>query len=261
MDIFCESRSVSLAELRVDDDSGSQIHGEIRGPFCRYARTLPASYPIRNGRAKVIDPCYWTPSLPYRYELKLHVDRLDGGTVMHQFLWGLRWCVPHKADVWLNGKRYVLRAISLASEDAGEVDLLQLRQLACSLMLKSPTNEICEEASDLGVMLFATSDSSTADIRQWGKYPAVHFAFAKPNPKTDLVLCAATTVEPSGSQIQVLDETALTALNSTDTCRPRFVHRIVEPSSLSDMRKSCDWLQRDVASMGQFAGYLISANA
>jgi hypothetical protein len=54
------------------------LRGELRGPFCEVARTLPADFPLRDlgperagvAEAIVTDPCLWSPDMRHVY----HID-------------------------------------------------------------------------------------------------------------------------------------------------------------------------------------------
>jgi hypothetical protein len=73
---------VGLALLDIDAAKAARstprIEGLITGPYCAYARTLPATYPIRSGQVSIVDPCYWTPELPFLYQIEATAPTAGG---------------------------------------------------------------------------------------------------------------------------------------------------------------------------------------
>src|SRR3954471_15865420 len=67
------------------------VHGELRGPFCEIARTLPADFPFRNlspDRANMVeaivtDPCLWSPEMPLLY--RIDVQATAGEQVVGEY--------------------------------------------------------------------------------------------------------------------------------------------------------------------------------
>lgn len=66
-------------------DTGVELRGTLRGPFCENARTLTADLafrPLEGGSGKqaeaiVPDPCMWTPDLPHLYQADVEARRGD----------------------------------------------------------------------------------------------------------------------------------------------------------------------------------------
>lgn len=249
MDIYSLSRTVTQANIKFVDGRAGVVRGSVRGPFCRFSRTLPTTHQITDGDAVIVDPCYWTPSMPFRYEITLQVDGVDGITRDPTFLWGMRWCVPHKQDLRLNGKRFVVRAIQPKHL---EFDLSLLRELSCALMIDSPSDELCESASDLGVVIIDSSTESANLVREMNRHASVHFACTTTSTRSDVL--SASYDAHSNSHIIVATEG--NEMESGD--RPTFVQRQIASGDITDMRRACDSLQRDLAKFGQFAGYVIT---
>ena len=257
MDIYCDQRSASHARIRfhsADTDDG--IRGTIRGPFCKYARTLPTSFPIRDGQAIVVDPCYWTPRMPFRYEVTVSVASTSGKND-RQFLWGLRCCVPHKNNLYLDQKRYVVRAISAPEKD---VDLSYLRELSCGLVVDTPTDDLCDAASEVGVMIIQTATLSSGSLRAASQHAAIHFALGESECDFNWtnVLPLSRILDDENSIIRMVDEQTATSGMHAD--RPIMVRRESLATQVSDLRRACDELQRDLAPYGQFVGYLVTAS-
>lgn len=226
----------------------------MRGPFCKYSRTLPCNFPITNGEAIVVDPCYWTPTLPFRYEVKVKVQTAEG-TSEHEFLWGIRRCLPQKNQLRLDGKGTVIRAIEPAD---GHIDLAELRSLSSSLLTHQPLEPaVYQQASELGVMVIDASPSvlDSQDRTVVQRETSVHFRSSVPLP-TDIV--SLSRYPKVDGRVVLIEEEELPSFDFATFQRPVFVERRIAPASLADMRKTCDWLQRDLAGLGQFAGYLVS---
>ena len=77
LDIFYGELTVNRAFVyarlpRPADDEGLSLVGQVRGPRCSRAQTLPLTSPLVDlgpgptllARALVPDPCFWSPDLP-----------------------------------------------------------------------------------------------------------------------------------------------------------------------------------------------------
>ena len=254
MNIFCEERIAGRAQIRITAPSASAINGTIRGPFCRYATTLPSTFPVRDGKCVIVDPCYWTPNLPFQYVVEVDVADEQGGLKPVKLDWGIRWCLPHRSDLRLNGKRFVFRAITMPEAD---VDLPALRELHCGLIVQEPSVEFVTAASEQGVMLFDRAAVSPAENASRNGYAALHFV----GPGTEGARCDTLSVGAEDSHaIRMVDFQQL-GKEPVGEDRPTFICRAYDGGGLAEMRKACDELQRDAAAFGQFAGYLIVGNA
>lgn len=254
MEIYSSARSANSATVHFQVPDASQIQGTFRGPFCKYSHTLPSTVPIRNGTAIVVDPCYWSPKLPFRYNINLtYVDA--SGTHEYQAMWGLRWCVPHKGNLLLDGKGYVLRAV----EWRDDFELESYREHACALLTHRRLDaKIYEQASELGVVIVDTDAEPFEGERSAeaiALQPAVHTLYQS-DAKTDAL---SLSPEDENVAVKIVDESSIRSLQNADCLSSVFAHRRIDASSLSDMRRECDTLQSDLASYGQFSGYLISS--
>jgi len=256
MNIYSVERTASFARIRFQHPEAIHIAGTIRGPFCRYARTLPTNHAISDGEAVVVDPCYWSTELPFRYEIKLELQTASGVEQL-DFRWGIRGLVPHKKDLRREGKRYVVRAISPKMVD---FELADLREMSATLRVQhsSEMSELYEEASEAGVMLTVVADEAGPELSQLlNGFPAVSFLETDHSSAsvqhTDLLSVGPSQ---SSSNIVSVDE-AGADLGAVQ--KPVFASRAVDASSLQEMRNECDALQRDVAKYGQFSGYVITS--
>jgi hypothetical protein len=78
-----EAHVVARLPLEAQDPGRFQLGGRLVGPECERAHTLPTSAPfvarVVEGallaEAVVVDPCFWTPDLPFLYRAKLELIR------------------------------------------------------------------------------------------------------------------------------------------------------------------------------------------
>ncbi|MCA9150318.1 MAG: hypothetical protein KDA92_13500, partial [Planctomycetales bacterium] len=111
--------SDTLAELHFKwPDAPSDLMARLsaKGPFCRWARTLPARFAfeqIRDGwwRTQIVDPCFWSPDYPGVYRLEI-----DGQPIVQQETTAdlpteiaVRRFGARGNQLFWNGKRCVLR--------------------------------------------------------------------------------------------------------------------------------------------------------
>jgi hypothetical protein len=117
----------SLAEVAV---GGPPAEGDspwiVYGPFCERARTLPTVYRGTPGLGRdgpsatftLPDPCYWSPELPFRYQLRPSRDAAETGRQPDAAAWfGLVRREAHRGDLRCEGRRTVLRGVGAAQLD------------------------------------------------------------------------------------------------------------------------------------------------
>lgn len=254
MNIFCTERTQSIARIRFVDPSGGRIQGSIRGPVCRHSRTLTSKQTICDGEVAVVDPCYWTPKLPFRYDVQLQVETANGQQEL-EFPFGIRGCIPHRDTLRVEGKGAVVRAIE--PSDPANADLADLRESLTAMVVQHAVcpESVYRECSEMGVTLIVeTQQAMTPELAHTlNGYPAVFFVRAAGHiTGTDLL--SIGTAEDN-SDITSTQEHAAAGLQAST--KPIFATRQLPGASPLEMRAACDQLQRDLAEQRQFAGYVI----
>lgn len=126
---------------------------ELYGPRCEYSRTLASTFRNRassDGSVEflVTEPCYWSPAMPFLYELRRTGELGDGE--IHSL--GLRQLIANGRNLRLGGERIVLRGAGCYSLNE------QAAQRA--------------HAAESAVVLGATDDAALAAASRWGT-PAI----------------------------------------------------------------------------------------
>lgn len=292
LDIFYGAMSPQVARVfarlkRAEGEAGADwtLSGHVRGPQCDYTRTLPATIPFRDlgpgatmlAQAVVPDPCYWSPSLPHLYQL--HVELRHEGRTIDTFerLWGIRPLGPHGRDFLLAGKRWVMRGVR--RDQVAIEDLPRWRETGAVLVQENPTEELCAQASKVGVFILALVEQEAAErnayLRRLARFPSV--AGAVLEGPVDFESLRALTPNllygervPAGSSLAA-DSPAAFVYCEWDGAKlddhPAigkpivFARRVSATGELSDARAACDGLQRDLAPFGDFAGYVVDDRA
>ena len=258
MQIYTSQRTQHSVSVHLACE-GTLVTGCVRGPFCRYSKTLPSTFTFGNKDSlSIIDPCYWSPELPFRYRVQCTVQS-DAGEESIEFAWGLRRCEPHGTDLRLDGKRGVVRAVSWPQPDGS--DLARVRELSGALLVSNPSHEFCAEASESGVMLIADLRGHAdveAQLLSLNRHPAVHFAVVdRADSKfsgSDIVpVIEGLDDAPTGCVVMA----DMSSLSDQLPQRPIFITSKSNAASLESRRRECDILQRDAVSYGQFAGYVV----
>jgi hypothetical protein len=185
-DIFTGRTTALEAQVYVRWNGGEWaqpgvIRGSVTGPFCEYARTLPATTsleylgrsPVPLARAVVPDPCPWTPELPYLY----HVRADTGAAQPFERMIGIRRFGPHGRSLFLDGRRTVLRGLA-ATALTSLPTLANWHASDMAMLIAEPDASLCREASRLGVFLVADLTSLPVDVQftqvhALAVYPAV----------------------------------------------------------------------------------------
>jgi hypothetical protein len=264
-----------------DEGSCTTIEGTIEGPFCSIARTLPTTFSIRAvavagqgvSETVVVDPCYWTPALPFLYRLNLTLRDARGDTFRISESLGLRrWCAEG-ADLKLERKRIVLRGAEMS---ANEATLPIAREVEIALLVGEPSVDFCRAASYQGVAIVADLRGASGDIETTLRNYALHASVlvvlvtddaAKLLPTQALPLIArvvgAMDVQATIERYPRADILAVEL--DADERPPAWVAQCGKPAvairstaSFADFRgarETCDRLQADLAPQFNLAGY------
>lgn len=253
--IHCTDRHQGLANVHFSQLGvlRQSITGHVRGPFCLHSRTLPSTIVVKQGTALVVDPCYWTPKLPFLYEAKLEFEAEQGKQLV-EFRFGLRWCVTDGCGLRLNGKSFVARCVN----DDAKPDLDAYRASSAGLWMTSYCKEICVEASQRGVLVACADPLNEWQTEQIDHFPAVLFARTSHQLSSDVIRLVDNC--PEKGTVLIAEEGAF-GDETGDVNSPQFVYRQAPTGDVSQLRRGCDELQRDMASIGQFAGYVVSRAA
>ncbi len=161
-----------------------QLRGQVHGPRSRLTRTLPATVPLQDlgagpsalARALVPDPCCWTPGRPYLYDVEVEI--WSGARQLDAFRQplGLRRFGLDRGRFLLEGQPWPLVGCYDSSVLAGGWQAW--RELEVARVVADPSEAICEEASEEGVVLIADLSRAAPgvlarEVQRVGKWAAV----------------------------------------------------------------------------------------
>ena len=272
---------VRMPRLQAGDNV--QLAGTIIGPECRFAHTLPTTIQLRDrgpgdtllAEAVVPDPCCWTPELPFVYQARIELRR-DGQILQqHEQLFGIRRLGVRGRDLFLEGKRWVLRAVR--REHVQGLDVSSWREASAAMIVGSPGEALCEQASLAGVLLVAELqgmvESITAELVRLARWPAVGIAIidAMAPLAADIrrrVPNLILSTRQSGDDAHVdewahlyfCDATELPGIQKllVNSNKPIVAERLLPAATtLTAARAQCDRLQAELAEVSDFAGYVV----
>lgn len=286
------------AQLRgVTTQDGLSMAGFLRGPYCLYSTTLPATIKFIDAgpgesllaKATLPDPCFWSPALPSLYDVHLELRRGEEVLAVCERQFGIRALDVRGRFLYDQGKRFVLRGVSaqldprLRSPVTDLPDLLCWHDAPAAMLAMSPANSLCEEASRVGVLVVAsvTADQpALQEVQRLSRYASVAIiVLAGDVPiDNDLRVAARNTIlarwidaaedvaVDEGCEAIVVhlpgdsSEVATTEHSWTSQTIPVIVWRSLDyrrPRQLQAARAACDELQADLAPLGDFAGYFV----
>ncbi len=244
--------------------------------------------------AVVPDPCFWQPEQPYYYDVSLRLQR--GGETLAQVKrpLGLRPLGSHGRRFYMQGKPWVVRGVTRAAA-LDDDDWHAALHLGATPVVDRPGADLCNQAHRLGVLLMATAEANgspppldsaaavAALARGLASHPAVGLLLLPPTaPWSDacraatrnvLVGCRVDPLQhaeqnlaaaiPPWAQFvalhwpDALDAATYAGLASQiqlPVCVEQTTQRF---ETLTAARSGCDTLQRRLAGLGDFAGYLV----
>ncbi len=139
------------------------IEGLLNGPQCGRATMLPTVVRLeplptpRGGlamaRAILTEPAFWQPEVPARYRLQARVT-VAGREVASCDRWfGMRRTGIRGRSLWLEGRRFVPRAVGLGGLPATAI--ADLRLLAAAALIADPDAATCDRATAEGIVIIA----------------------------------------------------------------------------------------------------------
>ena len=175
-----------------------QLVGKLVGPRRGRDMTLPTTVKLVDvtgdrpvdaaagravARAVFTEPAYWTPELPNLYRLEARVHCGDRTVAVYDEMIGLRRLGVRGRSLWLEGRRWVPRGLTIPKTG---FDPQSLRSLSAAAVIDDPADEICAVADQVGVAIIARLldvdrrplDASHAAerIAAWSLHPSVVLA-------------------------------------------------------------------------------------
>jgi hypothetical protein len=264
----------------------AEISGTLTGPHSAYARTLTTDFrmelfaPPKNsaacGEFVVVDPCYWTPSLPFLYELALDVRFADGETMTLRRDVGLRRWQASGPNFRLERVRTVLRGAAASANDVAVLHVARDHEAA--LLVATPGDEFCRAASRMGVGLMADVRRADAarELHRLSQHASVLVALCDGDPEAPsgsslsrpllAVAIAASAKEDVADAAAWADMVAVELSPSerppawlASYNQPAVAIRHGEASAdLRRARTACDRLQAELAPEFNLAGYFVA---
>ena len=267
-------------------DADALTAGEWRlyGPLCRRTQMLPASFVLETiepglWKTTLVDPCYWSPAMPARYRLQ-RVDRVTRRVdSLREF--GLRRLEARRGDLWMDGRRWVLRAVESAAVSVDHAEDLADQQLG--VVVGRPAEELLVAAAELGIplMLRVTDDAWLSPVRRAAEFTAVQLVTLPASWNVDkqqllaaapnLLFVAEVTDLSSAIGLDWADALMCRAdLSTLNAMRQAFPQKPIlaccgnlmgppdGPPDVRQWRVACERLQRELAPVHDLSGYIVN---
>jgi len=289
LDVFYGELTTAAAYVyaRLPRPSGGQdlkLTGIVRGPRCLHAATLPLTARLSDlgpgptvlARALIPDPSSWSPDLPAIYDVNIQV--LSDGQVIatERRELGFRALGVRRTGFVMEGKPWVLRGIHQSSTSAALPR--EWHDASAAYVASQPTSEALAEASQFGALAVVQIDAGQTDIehclREVSKEPSVALAviqgasadcatFSNVAPNVLLAQAIDAGSEPvvmpwaKAAWVAARDPIWLGQLQQAFRLPIVAVRSLEYSQPLEIARAECDRLQRELVTIGQFAGYVV----
>ncbi len=242
--------------------------------------------------AIVPDPCFWTPELPFLYRVEVALKQGSASVAQIERCFGIRRLGVRDGNLLWEGKRWVLRGVEIDEKSLAQREFSFCRPSGTTLLVRGPTDQLCQVASQQGTLLVAdisrtshepnaATETLLGDLQRLACWPAVGLAVLPighrlsaamlsaiaPNllfaervdcrqavqlsPATKVLLCEMfVAVERLPSECSKLPVIACRSLTATE---------VADDEALEALRRRCDQLQASLTELGDFAGYIVSA--
>jgi len=290
-----QTESSACVFLEFPTEAGNRsLTGKLIGPHCEYARTLPAEFSFVEFSppdieifsdlnrpkyiAQVIDPCYWTPELPFLYDLQVSLQREDGKNVEYQAKVGLTRWECHWRNLRLESRRIVLRGSSIEQPTTDSIPIARAANTA--LIVDRYDRAFCDVADQVGVIvcldLRTAGDSLSSILSQINSSTSVFLVLIssdqsrQKNPD-DLwpTNCIVAEFLSTTSPEDYTDLGTVVAFELRGKERPPswiakaprpviVIRRGEDYADLVAARAACDRLQAELAPEFDLAGYFVA---
>lgn len=275
--------------LTVDELAECRLECRVEGPKCRYSTTLPTrvklthrgvtnwgDLPALMAEACLPDPCHWSPELPFLYRVIGEVRYGERVIAEIDQTFGIRPISVVRNRIKFQGKTWVPRVVRKKIV-VGTAPLELWRETATTMLVDEPDDVLCDEASEIGVVLMARLSSCgaalRARLRHLSRFPAVvaatlpeYLVDAAPSrdDAKNTLLIQETDTSPGIHVHNKWSMAYLLVCGRSDYAAdwvnqypfPILVERRTGMRSLAEAREACDELQRDLALSCEPAGYV-----
>jgi hypothetical protein len=267
LEIFTHRATESEVLVELGDLPGIEVRSfQLCGPHCERAHTLPATFQADpGGTLLVTDPCYWTPQLPFLYDVELSLQLADGTTATWNHTVGLRRWEIDGRNLFRERRRIVLRAAAVADFDVADLSAAVDAEMA--LVIRDPSEAFLQRASELGVPIVADQRGLSPDLVSYTWQPSVALvlldtATTKPHAiKTTSVAHPAcdfaANTWPDAITIELSNSERPPAWAATCEKPVIAIRRQGAYAELAEARQACDRLQADLAPQFNLAGYFV----
>jgi len=290
-----DKQTESAAYALLKPSAGSVIRslaGNLNGPHCQFARTLPADFALAETKSgltvgQVIDPCYWTPALPFLYDMQLTMQMHDEREIEQSAKVGLRRWECSGKNFRLESRRFVLRGAGC--DQLTEENAAQARAAETALLVDHYDQSSFGIADYVGVLLIldlrSMDDFHSEIISKLSWSPSLFLIlvnadqlarqkeqFAQQNlvvhwPKNcHLAQCLSASSEPA--EMSDFSTAALAVELEPGERPPNWLADIERPvvairrgvvnDDLQQARAACDRLQAELAPEFNLAGYFVA---
>jgi hypothetical protein len=280
------------ARMEADDRSADcRLVGRVIGPSCEYAHTLTAAVPLVSKRpltdgasdapallaeAVVPEPCFWSADLPFLYNVEVELKRGTESLATTERLFGIRPLGALGRRLILEGKPWVPRGVDRC--EVPETRLSEWQAADAVMVVERPSEELCRQSSQFGVLLVAEVAGNSAElaleVRRLALWPSVVIAVLSPNAPLDATIRAGARnllLAQSFAAVGAIapaewSDLVICDVDKVDDLRrwaaggqfPLVARRSASwRDDLTQARRECDRLQRDLAGHGDFAGYVV----
>lgn len=270
-------------DLQAYWEAGWRLSGELYGPQCSRAHTLPAKYAFIDqgsgatllARVNFPDPCFWSAEIPALYQASLQLTG-PGQTQEKLASFGMR-SIPIKGRKFFwNTEPWILKATSVSKLNDWTAD--QCRQQSLALIVNGLEDSLLEQASQLGIWIVASVAGNETEICQQlielTRWPAVCMAVIDGTISDAERLRSAAPNLILGQWIRQQDNLPvadwsqfifadLTTPEEFSACLEGCSLPVVAVRSGNAMRspeeaiQACQDLEKDLAKAEELAGYVI----
>ncbi|MFO0902796.1 MAG: hypothetical protein U0939_07335 [Pirellulales bacterium] len=276
------------------DAEAWRIEGQVRGPFLPQGRTLPAVIPLVDAgpgptllaKAVIPDPCFWSPDSPVLYEVSLRVLHEGREVAADVRRLGIRRLGSAHRSFRFESQRWVLRGIDRSQvrnepqDVVGDRQLHAWHELSAAVVELDPDDALCAAAAREGVVvvgrLNTAGETWRDDLRRLAHWASVGLVVlegpgVEPDVRVRTLAPNLCLVQPfrvfqtiaaapwaHAVQVDVGDSAADFAQRVADCSLPIIARRpLSTPCELPEARAAVDALQRELATVGDYAGYLV----